>query len=204
MLLTLELINVDLAFRCVSSCLLDTSTCVFNSLPNLDVHKHASFKKCTLLKYGYNVVSVSKVQQRDSVIHAYILFCILFLYGNWILLDVLHRRALLIHSTCNSLHLLIPNSRSIRPSPSLGNTGLFPVSVSLFLFCRWVRLCRSLDSTYTWYHITVLCLTSLWMLISRSIHVAVNSIISSFLRPSNIPLYKCTTSSLSIHLFMDI
>ena len=40
---TVELINVDLAFRCVSSCLLGSSTCVFSSLANLGVQKHTSF-----------------------------------------------------------------------------------------------------------------------------------------------------------------
>ena len=41
------------------------------------------------------------------------------------------------------------------------------------------------------------------MIISRSIHVAANGI-SFFLCLSNIPLYKCTTPSLSIHLSMDM
>ena len=40
---TVELINVDLAFRCVSSCLLGSSTCVFSSLANLGVQKHTLF-----------------------------------------------------------------------------------------------------------------------------------------------------------------
>ena len=45
---------------------------------------------------------------------------------------------------------------------------------------------------------------SLSMTISRSIHAAANGIISFFLWPSNIPLYICTTSSLSIPLLMGI
>ena len=61
------------------------------------------------------------------------------------------RISLLIHSKCNSLHLLTPNSPSIPlpfPSPfPLATTSLFS-SVSLFLFCREVRLCHILDSTY--------------------------------------------------------
>ena len=48
------------------------------------------------------------------------------------------------------------------------------------------------------------CLTLLSMKISRFIHVAANGIISFFLQLSNIPLYICTTSSLFIHLLMDI
>ena len=43
-----------------------------------------------------------------------------------------------MHSKCNSLHLLTPNSLSIPfPPPSpLITTSLFSMSVSLFLFCR--------------------------------------------------------------------
>ena len=46
-------------------------------------------------------------------------------------------------------------------------------------------------------------LTSLSMIISRSVHVAANGIISFILQMSNIPLYICTIS-LSIPLLMDI
>ena len=42
------------------------------------------------------------------------------------------------------------------------------------------------------------CLTSLNRTISKSIHIAANGIIPSFLWLSNIPLYICTTSSLFI------
>ena len=69
------------------------------------------------------------------------------------------RTLLFIHSIYNSLHLLIPNSQSF-PSSILGNHSLFSVSVSLFLFHRYVHLCHISDSTYKWYHIFVfLCLT---------------------------------------------
>ena len=47
-------------------------------------------------------------------------------------------------------------------------------------------------------------LTSLSVVISRPIHVAVNGIISLFLWLSNIPLCKYTIASLSIHLWVDI
>ena len=57
---------------------------------------------------------------------------------------MLHSRTLLfIHPIYKSLYLLIPNSHS--PSP-LATTGLFSMSVSLFLFCRYVHLCRIIDS----------------------------------------------------------
>ena len=63
-----------------------------------------------------------------------------------------------------------------------------------------------LDSTYKWYHMifVFLLLTSLSMIISRSIYVAANDIISFFLQLSNIPLCICTTFSLFIPLLMDI
>ena len=47
-------------------------------------------------------------------------------------------------------------------------------------------------------------LTSLSMTLSRSIHVPANDTISFLFWLSNIPLYVCTTSSLSIALLMDI
>ena len=60
-----------------------------------------------------------------------------------------------------------------------------PKSVSLFLFCKWVHLyCFFSESTYKAGHMIflLLCLlTSLTMTISRSIHVAVNGIISLYL-----------------------
>ena len=51
-------------------------------------------------------------------------------------------------------------SLSLLTSP-LANTSLFSMSLSLFLFCREVHLCRILDSTYKWYNMVFvfLCLT---------------------------------------------
>ena len=46
-------------------------------------------------------------------------------------------------------------------------------------------------------------LTSLSMIISRSIHLAANGMISC-LWLDNIPLYACTMSSLSVDLSVDI
>ena len=53
-----------------------------------------------------------------------------------------------------------------------------------------------------WYLPFSVWLTSLSMIVSGSIHVATNGIIS-FAFMANIPLYKYTTSSLSICLLMD-
>ena len=63
-----------------------------------------------------------------------------------------------------------------------------------------------MDSTCKWCHIVFvfLCLTSLSMISSRSVHVAANGNISFlFLWLSDGSLYIYTTSSLSIHLLMD-
>ena len=49
-----------------------------------------------------------------------------------------------------------------------------------------------------------LFLTSVSFMISWSMHVAVNGTIVFFLRLSNMSLHVCTTSSLSIHLSVDI
>ena len=48
-----------------------------------------------------------------------------------------------------------------------------------------------------------LCLTILSMIISRSIHVAINGIISFFFMAEYIPLYLYTTSFSFIHLLTD-
>ena len=76
------------------------------------------------------------------------------------------------------------------------------VTISLFsmsvFFCFVNTLIWSFyfsDSTYKRYHMifVFVWLTSLSMLISRSIHIAANGIISFFLT-ANITLYTCTTS----------
>ena len=103
-----------------------------------------------------------------------------------------------ILSKCNNLHLLTSDSQSIPLSPPspLATTSLFSMSVSLFLFCRWVNLCRILDSTYKWHCMVLvfLFLSSLSMIISSCIQVATNYIISFFVWLSGIPLYIGTTS----------
>ena len=96
---------------------------------------------------SYSVVLISDVQQSDSVIHVYMFFShILFHYGLsqiWCSFHVLHSRTLLsIHSKCDSLQLLTPNPQSI-PLPLLSllpTVSLFSMSVSLFLFYRWVHV----------------------------------------------------------------
>ena len=64
----------------------------------------------------------------------------------------------------------------------------------------WTIVLEASISTIIWYLPFSVWLTSLSMIISRSIYVAANGIISFLLWLSNIPWYICTTSSLSIPL----
>ena len=74
--------------------------------------------------------------------------------------------------------------------PLLVTISLFSMSVSLFLFCNFICVIF-LDFMYKWHHIifVFLCLNTLSMIISRSIHVAINGIISFFFMAEYIPLY---------------
>ena len=62
----------------------------------------------------------------------------------------------------------------------MATTSLSSRSVSLFLFYRYVHLCHIFDSTYKLYHMifAFLFLTPLKTIISKSIYVVVNGIIS--------------------------
>ena len=98
---------------------------------------------------------------------------------------MLYSRALFIHSFYNSMHLITPISPSFPPLSfsSLATTSLFSLSVSLFLFHRYVHLCHILDSTFKYFSFWI---PSLSMIISRSIHIAANGIISFFVWLTNI------------------
>ena len=120
---------------------------------------------------------------------------------------VLHSRALLsIHPVYDSLHLLMLQMLAsakllLQPCPSshLATTSLFFMSVSLFLFCRYVHLCPVLDSTCKWYHMVFVFLT----ISSHSSSVLLqNALFHSLLWLSDTPLYVGTTSSF-ILLLMD-
>ena len=100
----------------------------------------------------------------------------------------------------------VPISQFIPSLPPGNHKFVFYIcnSISVLQISSFVPL--FLDSTYKQCHMVFvfLCLTLLSMTISRSIHVAANGIILFFLWLSNIPLYICITSSLSIPLSMDI
>ena len=69
----------------------------------------------------------------------------------------------------------------IPPSPSfLATTSLFFMSMNLFCFCGEVHLFHMLISRYKWYNMVSVCLTSLNMRVSNSIHVVQMTLYCSF------------------------
>ena len=143
---------------------------------------------------------ISSVQQSDSVIHIYIIFHIL---SHCSLSQDTEYSSLFctLDSCCLFiLHILVSICWSQTPNPplcppTLATTSL--LSVSLFLFHRYVHLCCILDSTGKWYHTVFVFLfwhTSFSMIIFRSIHVAENDIISLFLFS-----YHCVICQYHIH-----
>ena len=107
-------------------------------------------------------------------------FPLWFIIRYWIQFPVLYSRILFIHLRYISWHLLIPNFQSFPPSP------LPPWQPQVCSLC--LCICFSftdificvVDVTYKCYHMVLvfLWLTSLSMVISRSIRAATNAIIS--------------------------
>ena len=134
------------------------------------------------------------------------LFLILFIY-------FLYSRFLLIYFIHISVCMSIPISQFIPPpthphSPCLVSIRLFFTSVSIFLPCKLVHLHH-----FSRFHIYVLIynicfslsdlLQSVWQSPGPSMSLQMTQF-HSFLWLSNIPLYICTTSSLSIFLLIGI
>ena len=107
---------------------------------------------------------------------------------------------------CACVNLILP----ICPYPSFffgSHKFVFCVAVSLFLFCKEAHWSDFFFRFHVWMISCDICLsppdlTSLSMIISRSICVDANYIISFFFR-ANIPLYMYATSSFCIYLLMD-
>ena len=144
---------------------------------------------------------------------SFLIFSVLFFYLNFIYL-FLYRKFLLvtyfIHiSVCMSVAIsqFIPSSPPCH-FPPLVSIHLFSTSVSLFLPCKPVHLYH-----FSRFHIYALIydicfslsdlLHSVWQSLGPSTSLQMTQF-RSFLWLSNIPLYICTTSSLSIHLSMGI
>ena len=120
---------------------------------------------------------------------------------------------LAIYFTFGSVYMSMPLSYFVPPSPS-PSPCLQVHSLHLCLHsCVALRFIRTILFFYFFLD-SIICvsiqylffsfwLTSLCMKDSRSIHLTTNNSISFFSWLSNIPLYICATSSLSIHLSVD-
>ena len=93
----------------------------------------------------------------------------------------------------NSLYLLILNSHPSLPSAFHPATTSLASACDPFLFCRWVHKCQTLDCTHKWCHMVFvfIWLTSLGIIISRSIPVAADGIIASFFMAEEYPISVC-------------
>ena len=139
---------------------------------------------------------------------------IFFSFWNFIYF-IYSRFLLVIYFIHTSVYMSIKISQFIPPPPPptppvspLVSIRLFSTSVSLFLPCKLLHLYH-----FSRFHIyALICdicfslsdlLHSVWQSLDPSTSLQMTQF-SSFLWLSNIPLYICTTSSLSIHLSMGI
>ena len=110
----------------------------------------------------FNALFVSGVQQVIRIhmymcIHVHVCVCVFFsesfplqaMTRNWMQFPVLCGRTLvLLYFICRLVYLLAPNSQGVPPLLSpLVATSLFPMSVSQYVFYKYVPLYRVLDST---------------------------------------------------------
>ena len=138
-----------------------------------------------------------------------------FFFEFYFIYFLYNRFSLVIYFIHISVYMSIPISQFIPPPPHpsrrippLVSIHLFSTSVSLFLPCKLVHLYQ-----FSRFHIYALIydicfslsdlLHSVWQSLGPSTSLQMSQF-RSFLRLSNIPLYICTTSSLSIHLSMGI
>ena len=140
---------------------------------------------------------VSGVQHSDSVIHIHvsILFQILVPFR-------------LLHNTCQSQTPNSSHHHSLPPLSPLVSIRLFSTFVSQYLPCTLVDLYH-----FSRFHIYVL-IYNICFSLSDLLHSVLQSLdpftslqmtqYHSFLWLSNLPLYICATSSLSIRLSMGI
>ena len=122
------------------------------------------------------------------------------------LLVLYSKPSLAIHSTQSNMYIVNPN---LPISPTHPFPAWYPYicslpSVSLSLLCKQVHLYHfSRFYIYVLMYVNYICFSSLCMTLSRYIHISANGTVLFLLWLSNIPLYTCTTSSLSISLLID-
>ena len=115
---------------------------------------------------------------------------------------------LAIHFTFGSVNMSLLLSHFVPASPSPNSVLKSFLYICIFISCPATRFISTifLDSMYIRQHtvFVFLLLTSLCRQTLMSIHLTTNNSIPFLFMLSNIPLYICATSSLSIHLSMDI
>ena len=125
----------------------------------------------------------------------------------WVEFPVLYGRFLLVICFIySSMYTSIPIPQFISPTPSLLETiSLFSTTVTYICSANKFICTIVLDSTYKWSDIdsTYMIFVFLWLaslstIVSRSIRVTVNGIISLFLMAD-----QCTVSSLPVPLSVD-
>ena len=94
-----------------------------------------------------------------KIIHAYICifysFPLWFIMSHWIGSLCCPEGPRCISLPCEMAYICWsqPSTPSLPTSSPLPTTSLFSLSVSLFLFCRWVHLFHILDARYTWQNV---------------------------------------------------
>ena len=113
---------------------------------------------------------ISAVQQCDSFIHVY---SFSYSFPLWFTQGIGYNSLCYIPGLCclSILDIIVcicksrtPNLSLLSHSP-LATKSLFSMSVSLFLFCRWVHLCHILYCTYKWYHMVFVSFSDLLHLV---------------------------------------
>ena len=156
----------------------------------------------------YNVLLVSGIQQSESVIQIHIctlIFKILSHIGHYRVLSGVYKFSRFLFPI---LYLIACICQS--QSPNLSLPSHFLVTISCLPLWLYVCFINKFVSTlsfrfHKWYDICLSVsdfLHSVWQSL-KSTHVAANDVFILFPWLSNIPLYICTTSSLSFPLSMD-
>ena len=112
-----------------------------------------------------------------------------------------------IHSSVFTAVQISQFISTLTSPPPLVTINLFSTSVSLFLLCRYFHLYHFSKFTCKWYYIIFVFLSyllhSVWQSLGLSMSLQMTQF-HSFIWLSDIPLYICSTLSLSTSLLMNI